>query len=69
MLHTISTGLTAAAVHFLLTVGARVADRAGAAVASAALFGARPAVEARLVCAQHSAHLTVLAIEALRAAA
>lgn len=69
MLLTISTRLTAAAVHFLLTVGSSVAHRAGTAVASTALLTAGPPVEAWAISTLHSAHLTVLPIETLWAAA
>lgn len=69
LLHTISARLTAATIHFLLTVGPCVACRAGTAVSSTALLCAHPTIEARAICTLHSAHLTVLPIEALRAAA
>lgn len=66
---TISTGVAAAAVQSLLTVGARVALWAAAAVATGRVLHTGSSVEARSVCTRHGADLTVGPVEALRARA
>lgn len=66
---TVQTGSVAAAVQLLLTVGAGVAGRAAAGVASGRGLHTRPPVEARTVCARHRDDLAVLSIKALRACA
>lgn len=66
---TISTGVAAAPVDFLLTVGARVTGRAEAGVATGFLFHAASSIEAGSVGTGHGADLAVLAVEALRACA
>lgn len=66
---TVQTGSVAAAVQLLLTVGAGVARRAAAGVASSHGLHTGAAVEARTVCTRHSNDLTVLSIKTLRARA
>lgn len=66
---TIQTGPVAAAVQLLLTVGARVARRAAAGVASGHRLHARATVEAGTICTRHGNDLTVLTVEPLRASA
>lgn len=66
---TISTGVAAASVDFLLTVGAHVSRRAAARVATAALLHAGSSIEAGFVSTSHVNDLTVLSVEALRARA
>lgn len=66
---TIGTGVTAAPVDFLLTVGAHVTGKAAAGVATGPLFCTGSSIEAGSVGTGHSADLTVLPIEALRACA
>lgn len=66
---TIQTGSVAAAVQLLLAVGAGVARRAAAGVASRHGLHAGAAVEAWTICTRHRNDLTVLSIKALRACA
>lgn len=66
---TIQARPVAAAVQFLLTVGAGVAGGAAAGVATGHGLHAGTAVEAGPVGARHGDDLTVLAVEALRAGA
>lgn len=66
---TVQTGSVAAAVQLLLTVGAGVARRAAAGVASGRGLHAGTAVEARTVCTRHRDDLAVLSVKALRARA
>lgn len=66
---TVQTRLVAAAVQLLLAVGAGVAGRAAARVASSHGFHAGAAVETRAVGAGHGNDLAVLSVETLRAGA
>lgn len=66
---TVQTGSVAATVQLLLTVGASVARRAAAGVASSRGLHTGAAVEAWTVCTRHSNDLAVLSIKALRACA
>ena len=66
---TVQTGPVAAAVQLLLTVGAGVAGRAAAGVASGHRLHAGATVEAGSVRARHGDDLAVLSIETLRAGA
>lgn len=66
---TVQAGSVAAAVQLLLTVGASVARRAAAGVASSHGFHTGAAVKARTICTCHSNDLTVLSIKTLRARA
>lgn len=66
---TIGTGVTAAPVDFLLTVGAHVTDKTVAGVATGPLFCTGSSIEAGSIGTGHSADLAVLPIEALRACA
>lgn len=66
---TVQAGSVAAAVQLLLTVGARVARRAAAGVASGRGLHTGAAVEARAVRARHGNDLAVLSVKALRAGA
>lgn len=66
---TISTGVAAASVDFLLTVGAHVTRRAEARVARSSLLRAGPSIEAGPIGTGHIADLAVLPVEALRACA
>lgn len=66
---TIQTWSVAAAVQLLLTIGASVARRAAAGVASSHGLHTGAAVEARTICTCHSNDLTVLSIKTLRARA
>lgn len=59
----------AAAVQFLLAVGARVGWGAAAHVASGEAFLTRSSVKTRIICTRHCDDLTVFPIEALRASA
>lgn len=65
----ISTGVTAASVNLLLTVGAHVTGRAETGVAAGFLHRAGSSVEAGFIGTGHSTDLTVLSIESLRACA
>lgn len=69
MCHTISAGVAAAFVMFLLAVGTREADRAAAAVTASRIFLAGASVETWPVRAGHCTAFTVLPMEALRAGA
>lgn len=62
---TISTGVTAAPVDFLLTVGAHVSKRTAARVATSSLLHAGSTIEAGSIGTGHGADLAVLAVEAL----
>lgn len=66
---TIQAGPVAAAVQLLLTVGARVARRAAAGVASGHRLHTGATVKAGTICARHGDDLAVLTIESLRAGA
>lgn len=66
---TVQTGPVAAAVQLLLTVGAGVAGRAAAGVASGHRLHAGAAVEAGAVSARHCNDLAVLSVKALWAGA
>lgn len=66
---TVGTGVTAAAVNFLLAVGAHVTGRATAGVTSSHSLHTSSTIEAWSICTGHSAHLTILSIEALGACA
>ncbi len=66
---TISTGVAAAPVDFLLAVGAHVTSRAAAGVSTGSLLHAGSSTEAGSVGAGHSDDFTVLPVEALRACA
>lgn len=68
-LATISTGIAAASIDLLLTVGAHVSGTALTGVSAGPLWHAGSSVEARSIGTGHSADLTVLSIEALRARA
>ena len=62
---TVKTWVVAAAVQFLLAVGAGVAGRAAARVTPRHRLDAGAAVKARTVSASHRYNLAVLAVEAL----
>lgn len=62
---TVQTRPVAAAVQLLLTVGAGVAGRAAACVASCHRLHAGSAIKAGTVCAGHGNDLTVLSVEPL----
>lgn len=66
---TIGTGVTAAAVNFLLTVGAHEAGRAAARVTFSRCLCTGSTIEAWLIRTGHGAHLTILSMEALGACA
>lgn len=66
---TISTGVTAASVDLLLTVGAHITGRAETGVAAGFLLQAGSSVEAGFIRTGHRTDLTVLTIEPLRARA
>lgn len=66
---TVQTGLVAAAVQLLLTVGAGVAGRAAAGVASSQSFHTGATVETRAVSAGHGDDLAVLPVKTLWAGA
>lgn len=66
---TIRTGGRAAEIHLLLTVEAREARRAMAAVPSVRVVRTPPPVEAGAICTSHGTQLTDLAVEAGRAGA
>lgn len=66
---TVQTGPVAAAVQLLLTVGAGVAGRAAAGVASGHRLHAGAAVEAGAVSTRHCNDLAVLSVKALWAGA
>lgn len=66
---TISTGVAAASVVFLLAVRAHVTSRADAGVSTGSLHHAGSSIEAGSFGAGHSADLTVLPVEAFRARA
>lgn len=67
--HTVRAGFVAAAVQFLLAVGASVGWGAAAGVASSETFLTRSSVKARIISTRHCYDLTVFPIEALRARA
>lgn len=66
---TVQTGLVAAAVQLLLAVGAGVAGRAAASVASSHGFHTGATIETRAVGAGHGNDLAVLPVKTLRAGA
>lgn len=66
---TVSTGVAAASVDFLLAVGAHVTSRATAGVSTGSLLQAGSSIEAGSVSAGHIADLAVLPVEALRTCA
>lgn len=66
---TISTGVAAASVVFLVTVGAHVTRKAEAGVARRSLHRAGPSIVAGPVGTGHTADLAVFPIESLRARA
>lgn len=66
---TIQTRPIAAAVQLLLTVGAGVAGRATAGVASGHRLHTGTTIEAGTICARHGDDLAVLSIKTLRAGA
>lgn len=66
---TIQTGPVAAAVQLLLTVGAGVAGRAAAGVASGHRLHTGAAVEAGTIRTRHGNDLAVLTVESLWAGA
>lgn len=66
---TVGTGVTTAAVYFLLAVGAHITRRAAAGVTSSRFLHAGSAIEARSVRTGHCADLAVLSVKALRARA
>ena len=63
---TVKAGTRAAAIFFLLTVGAFETRRTSAAVAPRRVLNTRPSVKARPISTSHSNDLTVLPVEPLR---
>lgn len=66
---TVQTGLIAAAVQLLFTVGACIAGWAATRVASSHGFNTGSTIETRAISAGHGNDLTVLPVKTLRAGA